>query len=157
VASVSGSVQDTYRGEGRFHVHAGLWDGIFSITSLARPNSDAQVFSLFKLGTAAPAPGRYALTGAASPDNRQPHFAAQYLRRSGAFAEAFTAVDGELQITVATAERVEGTFRFRGVRDCMGPPQDFRCSHAHPPDLSQPMVDVTGSFVAVPDGAGVPR
>jgi hypothetical protein len=170
VATVRGSVRDDFRGSGWFHHHPGnpsphVLPGAFSISS-GTPLDPAS-FMLFREGPGLPGPGTYPLAATAAGSRR---FVAVHVRRLGDVLEGFTSTGGELRITVSTPDRIEGTFRFGGIRNCSGtvtstgtaagtpaPGSSARLSCDHPIDPAQPAVEVTGSFVAVPAGAIPPR
>lgn len=164
VATVRGSVRDDFRGAGRFHHHPGnpspqYFPGVFSIS--AGTPFDPASFQLFREGSGLPEPGTYPLAVVAAGSRR---FVGVYVRRNGDALEGFTSTGGDLRITVSTPDRIEGTFRFQGIRNCSGtvagtsppaPGSSARLSCDHPVDPAQPAVEVTGSFVAVP-GATMP-
>ena len=153
-ATIRGSVQDEYLGAGFFHLvepPAGMASpGTFTIHS--HDGAGRQSFLLFREGAVRPAPGRYPLASSAAGPVR---FAAVYHRVSPdrvspERVEGFTAIAGELEVTVSREDRIEGSFRFTGVRNCLGTPARVDCTN--PPDLTQPRVEVAGSFVAVRGG-----
>ena len=151
VATVQGSVQDSYRGTGQFHLLPGEGGrpGLFAITS--HDPDGGRTFLLFHEGTEAPLPGIYPLASSAAGPVR---FGAVYTRGQGDAMEGFTATSGEMQITVSTSTRVKGSFRFRGARNCVGIGSQLSCP-PNPLDPAAPSVEVTGSFVAVM-GGGLP-
>lgn len=171
VATVRGSVRDDFRGSGWFHHHPGLpytqfFLGAFSIS--AGTPFDPASFQLFRDEPGLPEPGTYALAGTAGSRR----FVGVYVRRHGDALEGFTSTGGELRITVSTPDRIEGTFRFGGIRNCSGsvtstgtvrgtsypaPGSSAHLGCKHPIDPAQPAVEVTGSFVAVPGGTTIPR
>lgn len=148
-ATIRGSVQDEYLGAGHFQTIARPAGTeippLFAIFS--SDGAGGQSFRLLREGADRPAPGRYPLAASAAGARR---FAANYLRRRGDLAEGFTATEGELVVVVSTPDRVEGTFRFTGVRNCTGSGSSVRCTY--PLDPTQPRVEVAGSFVAVRGG-----
>lgn len=167
MATVRGSVRDDFQGTGWFHHHPGnpnpqYFPGAFSISS-GTPFDPAS-FQLFRDAPGLPEPGTYPLAGTVAGSRR---FVGVYLRRHGDALEGFTSTGGELRIAVSTPDRIEGTFRFQGIRNCEGsvsstgtvrgtsypaPGSSARLSCTHPIDPAQPAVEVTGSFVAVPGG-----
>ncbi|MFL5382784.1 MAG: hypothetical protein ACJ8GN_09755 [Longimicrobiaceae bacterium] len=144
VATIQGSVQDSYRGTGQFDAQtlSGADLRLFTISS--RDLASGQTFFLFREGAELPQPGSYPLAGYAAGPAR---FGAVYTRRQGEAVEGFTATSGELRIVSASAERIEGTFHFQGTRNCAGTATSLQCSQ--PPDPAGPAVEITGSFVAV--------
>jgi hypothetical protein len=148
-ATIRGSVQDEYLGAGFFHRVEPLAGapsrGLFSIHS--HDGAGRQSFLLFREGDVRPERGRYPLASSAAGPVR---FGAVYHRVSPDRVEGFTAISGELEVTVSREDRIEGSFRFTGVRNCAGTPARVDCTP--PPDLTQPRVEVTGTFVAVRGG-----
>jgi hypothetical protein len=102
-----------------------------------------------------PRPGVYPI---APPDDSQDTwdgFAADYTRAASGGVESFVARSGQVEITRVSPQRVEGTFRFAGVRNCArpAPGSDARPSGPCDPaavDLAAPTIEVSGSFSAVP-------
>jgi hypothetical protein len=77
-----------------------------------------------------------------------------FYRHDDNVMEAFVARSGVLQITHASASRVEGTFTFEAVRYCLRSTagesrREGSCSPTRV-DPDAPVVSVTGSFVAKP-------
>lgn len=148
-ATIRGSVQDEFLGAGffqRVEPPAGAASpGLFTIHSHDAPLR--QSFLLFREGDARPGPGRYPLAATAAGPVR---FGAVYQRVTADRVEGFTAIAGELQVTVSREDRIEGSFRFTGVRNCLGTPARLDCTT--PLDPAQPRVEVSGSFVAVRGG-----
>ncbi len=171
VATVRGSVRDDFQGSGRFHHNP--WNpypqhhpGAFSIS--AGHHFDPASFTLFREGPGLPDPGTYPLAVIGAGSSR---FVGVYVRRHGDVLEGFTSTGGELRITVSTPDRIEGTFRFQGIRNCEGsvtstgtvrgtsypaPGSSAQLGCKHPIDPAQPTVEVTGSFVAVSAAAKPP-
>jgi hypothetical protein len=147
VATVQGSVKDSYRGTGQFQATPGdgTHPGIFTIFS--HNPVGGQSFVLFREGTHTPRPGSYPLTTSAAGPNR---VGALYTRRQGGVVEGFTATSGELVISTSIRGRIKGTFHFHGTRNCTGTEMGITCTH--PLDPGAPTVEVTGSFVAVAEG-----
>ena len=147
VATVQGSVQESYRGTGQFQASPGdgSHPGMFAIVS--RDPVGGQGFFLFREGTHTPRLGSYPLTTSVAGPNR---FGAIYSRRQGGVVEGFTATSGELVISTSLRGRIKGTFRFHGTRNCAGTDTGISCTY--PLDPGAPTVEVTGSFMAVAGG-----
>lgn len=152
-ASVQGGVQTAYQGRGYFALFtptAGTpRPATFTLFS-ADPrlaSREVQSFTLTRMGAEIPAVGRYPLgaQGAGA-------FEAHYHRAAGSTGESYTAREGEVEITRSSPERVEGKFRFLGVRSCTGKASQMVCqlSPASAADASAPTVEVSGTFAAVP-------
>lgn len=147
VATIQGSVQDSYRGTGQFDAPTLSGAGVRLFTISSRDLSSGQTFFLYREGAELPQPGSYPLAWYAAGPIR---FGAIYTRQQGGAVEGFTATSGELRIVSASAERIEGTFHFQGTRNCAGTATYLQCSY--PPDPAEPSVEITGSFVAVEQG-----
>ncbi|CAN5121592.1 hypothetical protein BH24GEM2_BH24GEM2_04570 [soil metagenome] len=88
----------------------------------------------------------------APPDDSQDTwdgFAADYTRAASGGVESFVARSGQVEITRVSPQRVEGTFRFAGVRNCArpAPGSDARPSGPCDPaavDLAAPTIEVSG-------------
>jgi hypothetical protein len=125
-----------------FHLHASQYD-------LQRRT--LQNLQLQRLGDELPTPGTFRLGRDVSVAGG---FTAFYLHAGETGYEQFLATDGEVVITVATADRLEGTVRFDAARICSGTGHSISCTW----DLSRevgpdaPRVRVTGSFTARPAG-----
>jgi hypothetical protein len=147
VATVQGSVQDSYRGTGQFQASSGdgTHPGIFTIFS--HDLLGGQSFLLFREGMQVPQPGSYPLTTSVAGPLR---FGASYTRRQGGVMEGYTATSGELVISTSIRGWIKGTFRFHGTRNCAGTESGISCTY--PLDPGAPSVEVTGSFAAVGGG-----
>lgn len=81
-------------------------------------------------------------------------FFAIYTRATADRVESFVAQSGEVNVTRSTRNRVEVTFRFVGFRYCVilrvGNGKEGPCSPPAAPIAGAPMVEVAGSFSAVP-------
>ncbi len=145
-ASLQGSIATTYEGSGQFGVgsaRAPQRPVLFTLRSLGRAGD--QGFYLQRPGRELPEVGEHALGQAGG-------FAAAYERVHEGVRERYLARRGVLEITVATPERLEGTFRFTAVRTCTGTGSALHCTVPAPDDA--PTIEVAGTFVAV-RGAGV--
>jgi hypothetical protein len=87
-----------------------------------------------------PTTGRYSIGGAGD-------FAARYEVTTGATRAGYTARDGELEITAADENRLEGTFRFVARRNCVGTTTILSCTAGPLPD-DAPVVEIAGTFEA---------
>jgi hypothetical protein len=163
-ADVAGAVEDRYEGTGNFWFGAGH-DGIpvqFGISSKGVGAAAGSSMGLYRPGAGRPAVGSYVL--APLGDGYPPRgFTAYYGRRANGRIESFTARAGRVDITKSSDDRIEGAFWFAGPRYCSSLLVDWFddeeerfCIGPNTIDLSQPQVEVTGSFSAVPwDPAGV--
>ena len=156
-ATVQGAVDATYEGNGDFHVGGDRDAGIaikFSLSSSGKDHANGQSFLLWRHGIGRPATGSYTLQAPNYTSKRWDSFAAVYTRRVGNIHEGYVAQSGEVEITLSTSNRVEGTFRFRGLRyyarEVQGaaPPQGS--GRPDVVDPNAPAIEVSGSFVAVP-------
>lgn len=146
-ANVQGSVRAEYSGTGEFGTDH--LPRTFVLSSTGTGGAAGQSLVLRRRQDSAwPAVGRYPLVpvqdAAASPDG----FTGVYSRANGRGHESFVARSGTVEITRASAERVEGTFRFEAVL-CSGRGEDEGrygdCAAA-----DAPTVELIGSFAVTP-------
>lgn len=166
VASVAGDFEATYEGRGYFHAlnppRGVPRPAMFTLHSADpdRINRQVQSFTLHRLGTELPAVGSYAIGRMGLQEGDPQLFQASYDRAVGGTVERYTGIVGEVQITASSAEGIEGTFRFTGVRTCTGTMSHMQCTFYAGPDGSKAdpadraTIEVAGSFVAIP---GRPR
>jgi hypothetical protein len=122
-----------------FHLHASHYD----------PPRTLQNLQLQRLGDELPTLGTFRLGRDVSLAGG---FTALYLHARETGYEQFLATDGEVVITVATADRLEGTVRFDAARICSGTGHSISCSWdlSRDVDPDAPRIRVTGSFTARP-------
>ena len=116
-----------------------------------RAAQEVQTFLLHRIGPGLPAPGTYSLAPGSAG-----RFHASYGRLRRGSHEHFAALSGQVTITTASADRVEGSFQFTAVRVCSGSAAGTVCtvrSDRLPTD--GPTVEVSGSFRARPAPAAV--
>ena len=153
-AEVSGAVQAKYVGTGEF------WTGgdadlgqppTFGINSRLSTTGSAEVVSLWTQRQGRPSVGSYELRHPNPAVASWHSFAAVYHHRQGGSVESYVAESGTLRITSSSAERVEGTFQFTGIRYCARSATE-RVGSCTPTvvDPMAPRVSISGSFVAVP-------
>lgn len=154
-ATVEGAVRATYEGAGDFHAGSDPRVGepmVFTLSSEGAEAGTSQSFILHRRGGGIPAVGSYVLGPLESVDGRPQGFTAYYSRRGDNRLEAYAARSGELEITVSSAERVEGRFRFTGSLYCSRALQGSErpVGSCDPGAISPdaPSVEVAGSFVA---------
>jgi hypothetical protein len=165
-ASITGHAETRYEGTGRFDWGGDSRPGTSAVPSHPRsfvivsketgPAPDQHVL-IWMHTKSMPSPGRYPIALPEYERDTWTSFAATYGREVGNTSEAFVAHSGELHITAATATRVEGTFRFRGLLHCLRTntgtgPMYGTCRPAEV-DPDAPAIEVSGSFVAAPDTA----
>ena len=146
-AQVQGSEgSGEYVGSGEFgtnrHPIATSRPVIFSIRSVDRRAVPVQRLTLWRRGSEQPTTGTFSIGGTGD-------FAARYevIHDDGARV-GFSAHEGELEITVSTDERLEGTFRFAARQNCIGTSSMMSCT-AGPLPSDVPSVEVGGRFSAV--------
>ena len=146
VASLQGDVAGSYAGTGQFSVgrnaRAPQRPATFVLRSTGEASGKQEGFYLYRLGPHLPTPGLYSL-------GETNGFAARYERIHNGVREGYTAVMGDLEITAATSDRIEGTFRLTAVLNCAGTISAMSCQAPAP--LQAPRIEMTGSFTAVED------
>jgi hypothetical protein len=163
-ASVQGSVASSFEGRGFFRLTSrpaflpgqtlsnSAAPGSFVLFS-AEPNAasrQVQSFALIRLASAVPAVGTYplsALTGLGAGEG----FHAVYSRAEQGRFEQYAGRAGEVRITASSADRIQGTFRFQGVRVCTATAEQVMCAFPRMDGTGaaeQPTVEVSGSFTA---------
>lgn len=156
-ATVQGAVDATYEGNGDFHVGNNPDAGIaikFTLNSNGKGDANGQSFMLWRYGIGRPARGGYTLQIPNYTSKKWESFAAVYTRSVGNMHEAYVAQSGEVEITASTPDRVEGTFRFRGLRysarELQGSGTPQGSGRPDVVDPNAPAIEVSGTFVAVP-------
>ena len=151
VASIEGGITASYEGTGEFSTApGGLPRPIkFSLRSAGRGTASNQGFHFHS--ESMPSVGVYALGASKSADGEQPVHAV-YSWQDGRKVERFSAREGELVITEASANRVAGTFRFTGLLTsvCTATNSSAQFCTVSPPDASSKQIVAAGSFEAVP-------
>jgi hypothetical protein len=152
-ASVEGARVHEYTGSGHFYAGRlprrppGIGPQLFTIESHGIGAARGILVQLTRTGPEIPEPGVYAI-GAGEAEFR---VQLSYLSSRGATLESFMGEAGELVITRATPNTIEGTFRFDAVRRCQslnGGGSVVCSAGAAPPDA--PRVSLVGEFEAVP-------
>jgi hypothetical protein len=150
VASIEGAIATEFEGSGRFVVGTDARrpaaPPMFSLFSAGRGASATYSFQLFRRGAELPGVGTYSL---AVPVRDAREIQANFSRTGprGETLEMYTAYEGELEITLSTPERLEGTFRMTAYLSGrqVGPGQ-IAGSLGRQPD--SPTVQVSGRFAA---------
>lgn len=157
-ASLQGAVAGDYEGTGEFHAGSDPRAGeplVFTLSSRGLGARADQSFQLYRRGAGMPGRGTYSLSELQHGDARPQGFTAYFTRRVGDRIEAYAARTGQVEITAASAGRIEGTFRFTG---------SLYCSRAVVGSASDPVscgspggfapnaasIEVSGAFVALP-------
>lgn len=162
-AKIHGAVETTYDGTGYFHVGTGPPNGAsvqFTLSSDGVSGAVGQSFMLYRPGAGRPGVGRFTLSPLVHKDGALQGFTAYYIRITGDRVQAFTCISGELEITRSSGKSIEGTFGFSGAlyysAPLIGHSYDDVWDAGGPNnmDFSAPLVQITGSFVAIPLGAG---
>jgi hypothetical protein len=153
-AEVTGAVQASYSGTGEFWMGGSAALQVpttFGINSRLNVSASGETVSLWVLQDGRPAVGEYQLRLPDYSENQWQSFAAVYHHRQGGSMESFVAESGIVRITASSADRVEGTFQFTGVRYCAASAAD-RVGSCRPTEVdpSAPRNSVSGSFVASP-------
>lgn len=160
-AVVEGEFDHEYGGTGFFSTYAppagSPHPGVFTIFSWEPDPKRRQVhsFHLARAGETLPPPGVYALGPQQLIDPSVDSFSASFFRSTPARQEGYIAISGRLEITHATADRVEGSFEMVGVQNCVSNGGVSVCSFS--PEMAEdptlPRVEVSGSFSARPSPA----
>jgi hypothetical protein len=117
-ATISGTAGSSYRGTGFFHSTAQIpdlpegWPHYLYLFSAGRGASSGQEFTLRASSEAIPEPGHYSLTWSKGATF---DWYAQYTVIRGDSIDFYSAVEGDLEITAASSERIEGHFAFDAV------------------------------------------
>ena len=153
-ADVTGTVQARYEGTGEFWTGGSAELGrpmTFGINSRVGTSASNETVSLWSQRDGRPAVGNYALRLPDYSKQKWESFAAVYHHGQGNSVESFVAESGTLRITSSSADRIEGTFEFTGVRYCArsATERSGSCTPSQV-DLNAPRISVSGSFVAVP-------
>jgi hypothetical protein len=155
-ATLSGAVQTQYEGTGTFFNGGGPGSGSppsFGLNSSGGASSRDQAFSLTRNQSGhLPERGTYPLQLPKPAAEQWPGFAAVYRRMVHDGVESYVSDAGEVTITSSSPHRVEGTFRFSGVRYCARTLRGLEgaCGPGEI-DPNAPRIEVAGSFSAVPD------
>lgn len=163
-ANITGAVAATYEGTGDFWTGGNRELGrpmTFGINSQGRGSAEGHRFSLWRQREGRAGRGSYALSPPDYTREEWDSFAAVYSRVNGETMEAFVAQSGVITITASSPERVEGTFRFTGIRYCAssisGTPRTEGSCRPSEIDPEAPTLDVSGTFVAAQfEGEAVP-
>ena len=155
-ADISGTVDLRYQGTGEFWMGGSREMGrpmTFGINS--RPDAgSSEAVSIWRLQEGRPAAGVYSLRLPDYGKDSWESFAAVYHHVTDGRAESFVARSGEVRVTASTADRVEGTFSFEGVRYCsravQGSERPTGSCQPHLVDAGAPTIRITGSFVTEP-------
>lgn len=145
-----------YAGAGEFYEGPNTAEGLamrFDLHSQTSNGDGWEWFYLHRRGEGRPSPGSYSLTALDMSDATARGVTALYVRKTGDVLEYFRARSGELQVSAASGRRVEGTFRFTAFRYCVSGPggvQEGPCAPVGAPIAGAAMIEVTGSFSAVP-------
>ena len=148
--TVEGAISASYSGTGHFtttDVRRPAAPPLVLLRSEGVGDAKDDGFELSRAGLTLPAAGTYALGAGANA------FQAVFTQKRGSVTHRYAAQSGELHITAASAERISGTFTFRGVfaGTCEGRGARVDCSVVASPGPGAPAIDVQGSFVAVPE------
>jgi hypothetical protein len=157
-ASVQGSVRAEYSGTGEFGMDHLPRTFVLSSTGTGGATGQSLVLRR-RQDSAWPAVGRYPLVTVQNAAADPQGFTAVYSRTDGRGHESFVARSGAVEITRASAERVEGTFRFEAVL-CSGRSEDqgsFGDCAATDVATDARTVELTGSFAVTPmSNVGMP-
>lgn len=153
--SFSQGAQETYEGEGHFYTgHSGVGVEVrFTVNSRTGTDDAWQSFYVHRRGRGLPSPGTYALTALDLSDQNATGITALYFRKVGGVVEYYRAQSGELQVSAASEDRIQATFRFSGYRYCVmrpGGAQEGSCLPVGAPPADAPTIEVEGTFSAVP-------
>lgn len=117
-ATISGTAESSYRGTGFFHSTTQIprlpegWPRYLYLFAAGREASTGQEFTLRSSSEEIPEPGHYSL---AWSEGAPLDWYAQYTVIRGDSIDFYSAVEGDLEITAASAERIEGRFTFDAV------------------------------------------
>ena len=139
-----GTAPAVFSGTGEFSVRrpslASNRPVMLTISSTDRRGTPVQSLAITRVGSDLPTTGSYRIGGAGG-------FAAHYETLSATTREGFVAHAGELVITGMSPDRLEGTFRFRAWRHCVGTVAMVTCED-RPRMGDEPVIEVSGSFAA---------
>jgi hypothetical protein len=148
---------ESYQGRGSFYVGPDVAAGVrmrFDINSTTEGDSAPQSFGLHRRGGGIPEPGTYVLTSLDFSNPNEGGTTALYTRVANGWTEAYKAQAGELRVTSASRDHVEGTFRFVGFRYCaserIGTRRIGPCIPVAEPIPGAPTIEVEGTFSVVP-------
>jgi hypothetical protein len=153
-AEVTGTVQASYAGTGEFWMGGSAADNVpmtFGINSRVNASASGETVSLWLLQEGLPAAGSYELRLPDYSTSEWNSFAAVYHHRQNDSMESFVAESGTVRITASSADHVQGTFEFTGVRYCAASAGD-RVGSCRPTEVdpNAPRASVSGSFIAAP-------
>jgi hypothetical protein len=150
-ASIDGAISSTFEGSGYFiagvDARRPAAPPMFSLFSEGRGGSANLAFQLFRPGGDLPAVGTYRLGPFVGPTGGEFQANLQITGTRGQTLEMYSASEGLLEITLATPERIEGSFRMSAYRSGgMTGPGTFVGGLRPGPDT--PWIDVEGTFAA---------
>ena len=161
-ATITDAREVQFEGTGWFSEHPARDEPIrlpvrFTIASKGVGASVDQDLIILGMGAGVPPVGVYSLAPLEEDGGVLQGLTVYYSRHTDVLAESFTAVSGELEITLSNGDRIEGTFRYVGSRYCSSPSGlvtdydgTFFCGDPNTIDPSAPRVEVSGSFAVVP-------
>ncbi len=152
-ASLSGAASPIYEGTGAFDTGSDPHRGVsikWTLNSQGTGAANGRTLMLYRQGDGRPERGTYTLRLVDGSDGKARGFTAFYMQVRGDTAEAFAAQSGVLEIRRSTKDRVEGTFRFTGVRYSARavngrPGGDVTGTPSNP---TGPTIEVSGEFSA---------
>ena len=151
-ASLSGPADPTFEGTGAFDTGSDPHRGVsvkWTLNSESTGATQGRTLMLYRQGEGRPERGTYPLTLVDQSNGKARGFTAFYTQVRGDTAEAFAARSGVVEITRSTEDRVEGTFRFVGVRysarSMSGRGGEVSGDPTNP---TGPMIEVSGEFSA---------
>lgn len=118
-ASLSGPADPLFEGTGAFDTGSDPRRGVsikWTLNSEGTSAAPGRTLMLYRQGDGRPERGTYTLGLVDQSNGKARGFTAFYMQIRGDTAEAFAARSGVVEITRSTTDRVEGTFRFTGVR-----------------------------------------
>lgn len=157
-ATITGNIDAEYAGSGEFSTGTRLSGaGVFNLRSEGQGMSGPARFDIKHVGSKRPRRGTHSITllgrDRADPDE---HGTGVIYVEAGDGERHYVAKSGSLEITDSSDKRVAGTFTITGFLYCqraadVPPRQRKSCPVATRVDPDAPTIEVTGSFVAVPD------
>lgn len=146
-----------FEGTGYFTVGSGHDVSVqFTLVSRGIGLSIDQRLIIHRPGAGIPAVGAYVLGPLEEKDGALQGLTAYYSREVDGIKQSFTAVSGQMEITISKNDLVAGTFWFSGALYCSSPvvssgDDDWLfCGDPNTIDPSAQQVEVSGSFEVIP-------
>ena len=157
LATIEGNIQAKFEGTGDFDTGRDPERGIpiFFINSRGTGTAVGDRIIFASRGTGRLKKGSYSIGQLRGPDTPSDGLVALYLRTAENTIENYVAHSGELSVTASSKDRLEGTFRFKALRNCL---PDASTGSVAADDPCTPIpggvtdvawVEIVGEFVAV--------